>query len=421
MRDRSPSRPGFSLISGSLPPIVVISGKNPLEAPGGYAAYAHNLCAVLTTLGHPVHIIALGDRDASVTTELGQLHFVRNELASRLPFIADMQMTALPLYSYSFARRIESVIGAGPCLLWGLGPWALAGALFKKRRPTSSVLLASYFTTFIHEMRGSLDAITVRDFGVGVKLQYAAVVSLIGPLFRAMERFLLTQSDRVVTHYRSTEDILATELAVPREKFHRMTYYTEVFERHVPAASIENLPRPLIVTVCRQDPRKGINFLVRAMALLAERGVNAHAVIVGGGSMLARNRKLAHRLGVADRMTFAGFVGDVRSILSTADVFAFPAVEEGSGSLSVLEAMSVGAPMVVTAIDGLPEDLEHGSTAWLVPSRDPVAMADGLQTLLGDRALARRLGDGAQKAYRDKFSMAAMRQDVEKLLAGLGV
>ena len=97
-------------------------------------------------------------------------------------------------------------------------------------------------------------------------------------------------------------------------------------------------------------------------------------------------------------------------------MFVFPAVEEGSGSLSVLEAMSLAVPMVVTAADGLPEDIEHGQSGLLVPSKDPVALADALQKLLSDRALARRLGQGAREAYQRKFSIAAMQRDVEELL-----
>ena len=137
--------------------------------------------------------------------------------------------------------------------------------------------------------------------------------------------------------------------------------------------------------------------------------------------MLERNRRLAARLGVADRVTFTGFVGDVRSVLEAADVFVFPAVEEGSGSLSVLEAMSVGAPMVVTQADGLPEDVEHGQSGLLVPSKDPVALANALEHLISDRSLARRLGQGAQEAYHRKFSMAAMQRDVEALLSVVDV
>ena len=402
-------------------PVLVVTGKNPLEAPGGYAAYGHNLCAVLCGLGHRVHIVALGSRNASMATDVGQLHLVRNELASTLPFIADLQMTALPFYSFSFAKRIEAIVGGQPSLIWGLGPWALAGALFKQRRSPASTLIASYFTTFLHEMRGSLAAIHVRDYGLRLKLQYAGVVGAIGPVFRQMERFLLRQADIVVTHYQSSEEILSTELGVPRRKFHRMAYYTEVFDRSAPPALLEDLRRPLVLTVCRQDPRKGINFLLRAMAILAARGVAAHCLVAGGGSMLQENRRLAARLQVADRVTFAGFVGQVRPLLELADVFVFPAVEEGAGSLSVLEAMSVGAPMVVTEIDGLVEDVQHGQSALLVPSKDPVALADALETLLGDRALARRLGQGARQAYQRKFSMAAMQRDVEALLCALDV
>jgi glycosyltransferase involved in cell wall biosynthesis len=401
-------------------PVVVVSGKDPLEAPGGYAAYGHNLCRVLCSLGHPVHIVALGSRDVSMATDVGQLHLVRNGLASRVSFIADVQMAALPLYSYSFAKRIGTIVGRQPCLIWGLGPWALAGAVFKNRSPAST-LIASYFTTFLHEMRGSLAAIRIGDYGLRLKLQYGAVVGVIGPVFRQMERFLMNRTDIVVTHYRSTEEMLSAELGVPRQKFHRMTYYTEVFDRPAPSPLLEHPPKPLVVTVCRQDPRKGINFLLHAMALLAARGVAAHCLVAGGGSMLQENQRLAARLRVADRVTFAGFVGDVRPMLEAADVFVFPAVEEGAGSLSVLEAMSVGAPMVVTNIDGLPEDVEHGQSALMVPSRDPAALADALQTVLSDRALAQRLGHGARAAYERKFSMAAMQRDVEALLGTLNV
>ena len=392
-----------------------------MAAPGGYAAYAHNLCAVLSNLGRSVHIVALGSRDTSTRTDVGELHLVRNELASRIPFIADVQMTALPFYSFSFARRMKAIVGEQPCLMWGLGPWGLAGALFKQRSSPASTLLVSYFTTFLHEMRGSLEAIRVRDYGLRLKLEYGAVVGVIGPAFRLMEQFLLKHADKVVTHYRSTEDILAAELALPREKFHRMTYYVETFERPVRSPPMDGLPRPLIVTVCRQDPRKGINFLLHALALLAARGIDVHCLIAGGGSLLEQNRRLADRLGVSHRVIFAGFVGDVRSILEAADVFAFPAVEEGSGSLSVLEAMCVGAPMVVTDADGLTEDVEHGQSGLVVSSKDATALADALQTLLTDRALARRLGQGARDAYQRKFSITAMRRDVETLLRAFDI
>jgi glycosyltransferase involved in cell wall biosynthesis len=402
-------------------PVVVVSGKNPLEAPGGYAAYGRNLCAALCNLGRTVEIVALGARDASAATAIGRLHLVRNAAAARVPFIADVQMTALPLYSRSFARRIDEIAGDRPVVIWGVGPWALAGAWARTRRTPGTTFVASYFTTFLHEMRGSFSALRVRDYGLGPKLQYAGVVGLIGPVFHRMERFLLQRADVIVTHYKSSEDMLSAELGVPREKFHRMAYYTEVYDRPAPATAphVERSGEPVVITVCRQDPRKGINFLLRAMARLAAQGVAARCVLVGSGSMLWRNRRLAERLGVADRVTFAGFVGDVRPLVEKADVFAFPAIEEGAGSLSVLEAMSLGVPIVATAIDGLPEDLEHGRSALLVPPGDAVALADGLETLLRDPALARRLGQGAREAYERRFSLALMQHDVQRLLGRL--
>jgi len=77
--------------------------------------------------------------------------------------------------------------------------------------------------------------------------------------------------------------------------------------------------------------------------------------------------------------------------------------------------------MVVADTDGLSEDVQHGHTALLVPRKNAAALADALQALIGDRALARRLGQNARDAYRQKFSIERMEADVDAFLQTLDV
>lgn len=400
------------------PPVIVVSGKNPLHAPGGYASYGRNLCGVLHGLGHRVHVVALGDRDDCVDTPLDRLHVVGQSVAAR---VAQREMAALPVLSVHFARRIERIAraeGARKIMVWGLGPWGVAGALIKHANVVPTTLLVSYFTTFLHEMRGSLQGLRVADYGVSLKLQYAAVVHGLGPGFHRLERFLVAHADRVVTHYRSTELILQDELGVPPERFRRLSYCIDETGAPPPRRARAARSGPWrAVTVCRQDPRKGINFLLHAMALLRERGVDAACTVVGGGSMLEANRRLARRLRVDGAVTFTGRVDDVRPYLDSADAFVFPAIEEGSGSLAVLEAMSVGLPLIASRVDGLPEDVVDGVSGLLVPAMDAAALAAGIQRLHADDELAQALGRGARAVYRKRFNLESMRRGVARVLA----
>jgi len=87
-----------------------------------------------------------------------------------------------------------------------------------------------------------------------------------------------------------------------------------------------------------------------------------------------------------------------------------PSVQEGSGSISLLEAMSYGLPVVVSACDGLPEDVQDGVNGLLVPPADPERLADALEALARDAGLRSRLGRSAKDVYRTRFQPAAMRE-----------
>jgi len=94
-------------------------------------------------------------------------------------------------------------------------------------------------------------------------------------------------------------------------------------------------------------------------------------------------------------------------LLPGMDVFVLSSREEGIPN-ALLEAMAAARPAVATAVGGTPEVLEDGRTGWLVPPGDPPALAAALEAALTDRVEAERRGAAAQRATRERMSIAVM-------------
>jgi phosphatidyl-myo-inositol dimannoside synthase len=153
-----------------------------------------------------------------------------------------------------------------------------------------------------------------------------------------------------------------------------------------PRAARQNGSGPLqLVTVARLSGEKGIAHLLEAMATLGGEGVELRLTAAGAGPERERLGRLAARLGIDDRVRFAGFVppgSGLVELLDAADVFVLPSLSEGLPH-SVVEAMARGLPAVATRVGGLPE-LLAGGAGPVVPPGDPAALAAALRALHAD-------------------------------------
>ncbi len=113
-------------------------------------------------------------------------------------------------------------------------------------------------------------------------------------------------------------------------------------------------------------------------------------------------------------MTFTGFRLDVPELLSEVAVSVLPSLSEGLSN-SVLESMAAGVPVVATRVGGTPEAIEDGVSGFLVPPRDPAALAEAIAALLERPELARRLGEAARSRVESNFSLARMTEETQKL------
>ena len=164
--------------------------------------------------------------------------------------------------------------------------------------------------------------------------------------------------------------------------------------------------------VANLRPVKGLADFVDAAALVAEEFPRARFVLVGQGNEESRLRDQAARLGIADRVRFAGARTDVADLLQSFDVGVLTSHSE-SFSNSVLEYLAAGLPVVVTDVGGVREAVEDGRQGFIVPPKAPDQLADRLRTLLGH--------PGGPRAWRPdegldpKFALQAMVESHERL------
>lgn len=168
--------------------------------------------------------------------------------------------------------------------------------------------------------------------------------------------------------------------------------------------------RPIVLTLARLDPQKGLSDLLEAAAMVPD----TNFVLAGEGRERMRLEDMARTLGIDRRVLFLGHREDVPELLAACDLFVLPSLYEGL-PVSVLEAMAAGKPVIATAIGGTEEAVSNGETGLLVPPRNPPALAVAIRSVLSDPLLARRLGlAGRERALQD-FSAEKMVREVTQL------
>lgn len=171
----------------------------------------------------------------------------------------------------------------------------------------------------------------------------------------------------------------------------------------------------LVGAVGRLYPEKGYDELIGALASLKRGGFSPiGCVIAGHGPDEGRLNGLIADLGLADEVRLLGRRQDVPDVIRALDVAVLSSRNEGS-PLAVLEYMAAGAPIVATAVGGVPELINDGVHGLLVPPRDPDALAGAIRRLLEDRALALRLGDAARERQRANFDLDVVVRRLESL------
>ncbi|WP_143827920.1 glycosyltransferase family 4 protein [Anaeromyxobacter sp. Fw109-5] len=168
---------------------------------------------------------------------------------------------------------------------------------------------------------------------------------------------------------------------------------------------------PIIACVAGLRDYKGHRHLLDACALLRDRGVAFRCVLVGDGPERAALQRQLAALQLEQVELLGAMPQDkVRELLGAADVVVHPSVVTGAGMMdgipvALMEAMAMACPVVSTRVSGIPELVRDGKTGLLVEQRDAAGLADAIQRLVEDPALARRLALAGRRAVLREFTL----------------
>jgi glycosyltransferase involved in cell wall biosynthesis len=172
--------------------------------------------------------------------------------------------------------------------------------------------------------------------------------------------------------------------------------------------------RRYVLCVARFHPVKDHATLLRAFALVAKQQENVDLLLAGDGSLRGELEALRDQLHLSARVRFLGVRSDVSDLLQAADIFTLASVSEAA-SLTLLEAMAAGLPVVVTEVGGNPEIVRQEQEGLLVPRQNPASLADALLRVLCNPGQAEAWGAAGRLRVQSQYSLSRTIQRYREL------
>jgi glycosyltransferase involved in cell wall biosynthesis len=302
------------------------------------------------------------------------------------------------------------VIALGRASSWSIAPWVRLYAVLRRER--IDILHA-------HMPRASIPgSLLARLAGVPVIISHEHGSILYGhPVRKFLDQNIVGRFSDVVLAVSEWDRKNIIELeGIPADRVRVFRNGILAFPDtiHDVRADLAPPDAALIGAIGRLDPVKGYDDLIRAVALLAHDGRGIRCVIAGVGPDHDRLQQLIAELSLGEQVSLLGLREDVPDLLHAFDVAVMSSHSEGA-PLAVIEYMAAGAPIISTAVGGVPELIEDGVHGLLVPPSDPPSLAAGIARLLDDPAVARRLGDAARSRQRSELDLDVTVKRLEAL------
>lgn len=243
-------------------------------------------------------------------------------------------------------------------------------------------------------------------------------------LFYPLERLMSSYTEALITI--NQEDYLTA-----KAKFHMKHLY----HIHAVGVNLERFARNeikrrmireelnitdsdfLILSVGELNTNKNHKVVIESLGMVTDPSVKY--AIVGQGHLQQKLMKMVKTLRLEDRVFLLGYREDVPSLVSAADLFAFPSRREGMG-LACIEAMAAGVPAVGSPVRGIREYIIPGQTGYLCSPDDSTAYAESIRKLRGDKLLLEKLGENAcemSMRYDIKITNNFMKEIYAKVLS----
>ncbi|RMF05440.1 MAG: glycosyltransferase family 1 protein [Chloroflexi bacterium] len=421
------------IVNKVTPRILMLSWEYPPHIEGGLGRHVAELAPALARQGIDVHVVTpVGE--PTVAQLRGQtVDEFQNGLVQGIPGEATVvnedgvivhrvfthhKNTPTDIYSRvtEVNRVLESYVSRvrqqyGPCGLIHNHDWLTAFAGIAIKQKWNCTLVSTIHATERGRARGHLTQ----------KLQYD---------IDQVERDLIRQSDKVIVCSRHMCRELQTFFQTPVEKMAVVPNGVDVAAlQAVPDNGLEEFRArfaapddKLVFSIARLVFEKGMHRLVDAAPQVLPKCPNTKIVIAGKGPEAERLKEQANYLGVADHVSFIGFVSDEErdQLFKVADCAVFPSLYEPFGIVA-LEAMALGCPVVVSDVGGFSEVVTHNFTGTTVFPDNPESIAWGIIHTLSNPAGTQNHVENAKKWVAENFTwnrVAQLTGDVYQTVIG---
>lgn len=349
---------------------------------GGIASHVHELSKQLVRLNHNVFVVA---------PAFGRIH-------ERVTHLDGITVYSVPTSEWSHQSRTRNRI-------------ELAFYVLRARRKLREIIRV-HSIELIHYHNTVLESLITKGF------RNTPIV------FTAHESYFLylAEQNRWRLHFylRHADFLVApshelVQTAAKFGKFYKGTAYIsngvdiELFSPSNKKEALRELQlevkRPTILSARRLEPKNGVEYLIRAMPRVVERVPRVNLFVVGDGSQRSYLENLGAELGLNDSIVWLGAIRNIEmpKYYTVSDVVVLPSLKEAT-SITGLEGMACGKPLVGTMVGGIPQIIDHAQTGYLVSPRAPEEIAERVSDLLLNSSKARQFGIRAREKVLKEFS-----------------
>jgi glycosyltransferase involved in cell wall biosynthesis len=359
-------------------------------------------------VSHPPSVLLLTDADVFAGTErhiLALASALRNEQMNPSigcpdpsPLADRARAVGIPVISipkrgridWQAARKIKQLAENGDFQIVHAhnGRTALAAAIGLRRVPSSKLVVTQHFLSPAHTRRRGPAALFSRFVHHKINARADCFIAISHAVADAVRRRESLPPDRLIVVHNGLAPIDPASLR-PRADVR---------------AELQIEPQsPLILCAARLEPEKDVATLIAAMRQVSDHFPAARCLVAGQGALHNDLSRQIESLNLQSNVRLLGFRPDALSLIAAADCFVLPSLAEPFG-LVLLEAMSLGKPVIATRAGGCLEIIEDGVSGLLVPPKNPAALSASVEQIIQNPAAAATLAQQGKERFLSLFT-----------------
>jgi glycosyltransferase involved in cell wall biosynthesis len=348
----------------------------------GVHTHFNTLIAYLNERGESAEVLTSYEAPATLRRIVGL------GMRAMLPFSKELAWRFRDgFYAQLLWMRMRVMLAADePWILYAQCPASVNAAARLRRRKDQEIVLVTHFNR--SQAEEMVEAGLARPHGSFYRL------------IQVDEERALLEADRIVYVSKYVSDHLLTRISGLAQR---------------PSLIVPNFVAPPsaggdefsgdIATIGTLEPRKNQSFLLEVLAAAKRKGKRYTLTLFGSGRPEQQWRELAQSLGIADQVTFAGYVPQASRYLRNFKVYAHASKIENM-PVSLIEALACGKPVIAAKVGGIPEIVDEGVNGFFWNLNDPEQAADVLARLLDDEDLRASMSAAALASYIEKFHVS---------------